>query len=183
MVPETSQNILFIMYSESPDPDPTSEWAVCAMTSTYTMSYLGKIFTYGGSWSGATFIDPTYTGCTAIFGMDEWNGRLLYWKADDLYRDAALIANTGVILGGTGQRAGRAVYARNNGADEIIVVNSTAIGSNEAIVVWTSTGFTGSPTHYDKSGNYESAVAAWVGASGSGGQRGNIGCELFKVYT
>ena len=137
----------------------------------------------GGNWWSGLFTDPTYIDATAVFGMDEYSGSLLYWKDEDLYRNASKIADASTILGGTGQRSGRAVYARESGANEIIVANTTGVGSNEAIVVWTSTGFTGSPTHYDKSGNYETAVGGWNGATGSGGNDGNVGIELYKAYT
>lgn len=154
-----------------------------AMTDTYVQTYAGYIYLrgFGKSPTSAHTVAATYSGAMPNYGMDELQSNLLYTdNSGKLYYNGVEKTDNETIFGVEDAEPFRAIFTRDN-IQEILCVNSEEVysGDSKAIVAWTGTLFTGSPTHYDKTGDYLTAVGDWLGGKANDG---NAGAELYKMY-
>jgi len=165
-----------------------------AITSNYVQDYLGNIYSIntGKTKSQATPVIAALTGGIPTYGMDEITEGYIYLLFTDgagkLWRGrmspglpaATELADNKTLFGVGSAEPFRALFTRDN-YNEIVCVNSEEMdfGESKAIVVWTDNGFVGSPTHYDKTGDYITAVGNWGGGNTN---RGNAGVQLYKIY-
>lgn len=168
----------YVMYSYYGDSDH-----IGCMTATYVQTYEGDIYTHasGASWYSAATSPPTYEDAVPTYGMDELNSNLLHTNgAGKLYYNGVEIAENTTLFGVLTGEAFRAIFTRNN-TQEILCVNSEEVdlGESKAIVIWTDSLFQGSPTKYDKTGDYLSSVGNWGGGNVN---RGNAGAQLYRIY-
>lgn len=166
--------VLYDYYSNS--------FGVGALTETYVCTYSGDVYLrgYGKTAMSASTVPPTYTGARCTYGMDELQGNLLYSAGDGyLYYNGAVIARNRELFG-VDEFPFHARFTRGN-IQEILGINSlgASAGEEKAIVVWTDSIFQGSPTHYDKTGDYLDVIGDWTKSTLS---KGNAGVQLYKMY-